>query len=205
MRLSLFGKFMKTGADDHFEEMTLERYSMGLLAEEVLIRLEQHLLLCEVCRLRVTAADAYIQTMKVALRELPAAIQQPRWNFRLSQAFAACALLIVVSVASFAPSDRQHAPVAIALLANRETDMQTHGPSGRVLALQPDLTGLAVAPSYRLEMISISGSTIWRGALFARIKAAVAIVPPELPGVYFVRVSLPSGKLLREYALELSN
>jgi hypothetical protein len=204
MRLALFDKFRRTGVDYHVEETTLERYSMGSLEAEILAKLEQHLLLCEMCRARVIAADAYIHTMKVAVGMLPVDIEQPAWNFRLLQAFVVYALLMVVSVVSFAPSDRHHAPAAIALAGLRGAE-EAHGPSGRLLVLQPDLNGLAAAASYRIEMVNDSGSLIWRGAFLANAKGAGALVPPKSPGLYFVRLSLLSGKLLREYALELSN
>lgn len=203
MRLALIDRFICTATVNHVEETTLERYSMGSLEEKALAELEQHLLLCETCRGRVTAADAYIFAMKWAARRLPAPIEQPSWNFRLLQAFAVYALLIMTAVGRFAPSDRNHAPAAIALLAMRGTDSSAHGPSGRVLVLQPDLNGLVDAPSYRLELVNAFGAPIWRGTLSGRAKSAAAIVPPRSPGVYFVHLSLPSGQLLREYSLEL--
>ena len=42
-----------------------------------------------------------------------------------------------------------------------------------------------------------------KGILPVRRKPPSVIVPPQSRGVYFVRVFLPSGQLLREYAMEL--
>jgi hypothetical protein len=205
MRLTLSDKFWKTGADYHIEETALERYSMGSLKAEASVELEQHLLYCETCQDRLTEANAYIRAMKWAVRVSPEAIVQPSDNFRLFQTCAVYALLIIVSVVSFGPSDRRHAPAAITLLAFRGADMEAHGPSGRVLVLQPDIKGLVAAPSYRLEIVNAAGLLIWRGAVSAGERASRTLVPPKSPGLYFVRVSLRSGKLLREYALKLGN
>lgn len=86
----------------------------------------------------------------------------------------------------------------------RGTDTQVHGPSRQPLLLQPDLTGLPTSSSYHLEVVSISGAPVWRGVLPVQThQPPTALVPPQVAGAYFVRVSLPSGELLREYALEL--
>jgi hypothetical protein len=204
LRLALTDKLMDIDADNHIEETTLERYSMGSLAEGESAGVEQHLLICQICQTRVTEADAYIRAMKGAVPELPTVAEPSWWNFRLLlPAFAVCALLIAVSVLRFAPSDRDRSPAPIALFAMRGGDAEAHGPSGRALLLQPDLNGLPAAPSYRLEIVNTSGSLAWQGMLSAQAQPPSAIVPSQSRGVYFVRVSLPSGQLLREYALEL--
>jgi hypothetical protein len=48
----------------------LENYSIGALPEEAAARLEQHLLICEVCRMRLVGAEEYTVAMKYAAREL---------------------------------------------------------------------------------------------------------------------------------------
>jgi hypothetical protein len=194
---------MQIDIDHHIEETTLERYSMGSLAEEAVAEVEEHLLLCEACQGRVAEADAYIRAMKQAVPELPAEPERWRWNFRLLvPAFAVCALLIAAAVVRLSPSVEQP-PAAIALFAMRGTDTQAHGPTRRVLSLRPDLNGLPSSPSYRLDVVNTTGSLVWQGVLSAQAQPPSAIVPPQSRGVYFVRVFLPSGQLLREYALEL--
>jgi hypothetical protein len=193
---------MQADIDQHIEETTLESYSMGLLAEEAAAEVEQHLLVCEACCARVTEADSYVRAMKRAAQELPKP-EPSRWNLRLLlPAFAVCALLIAAAVVKFSPSV-ERPPATIALFAMRGADSQAHGPSERPLILQPDLNGLAAAPSYRLDLVNISGATVWQGVLSAQTQPAAALVPPQTRGLYVVRVSLQSGELLREYALEL--
>jgi anti-sigma factor RsiW len=194
---------MHIDIDHHIEEATLERYSMGSLADEAAAEVEQHLLLCEACQIRVTEADAYIRAVKGAVPELPVAGERWRWNFRLLiPAFAVCALLIATAVVRLSPRIDQ-SPTAVALFAMRGSDTNAQGPARRTLLLRPDLNGLPASPSYRLDVVDTSGSLKWRGVLATDAKSPSLIVPPQSSGVYFVRVSLPSGRLLREYALEL--
>ena len=193
---------MQIDVDQHIEETTLESYSMGTLAEEETAELEQHLLRCEACCARVTEADSYVRAMKQAAQKLPEP-EGSRWNPRLLlPAFAVCALLIAAAVVKFSPSV-ERLPATVALFAMRGTDTQAHGPSRQPLLLQPDLTGLAASSSYRLELVSISGAPVWQGVLSVQRQPPTALIPPQSRGIYFVRVSLPSGELLREYALEL--
>jgi len=56
--------------DFHLAEDDLERYSMGELAGEECVRLEEHLLLCETCRQRVREQDLFVQSMRHAASEL---------------------------------------------------------------------------------------------------------------------------------------
>lgn len=194
---------MQIDIDHHIEETTLERYSIGSLAEEAAADVEQHLLICEACQVRVIEADAYTRAMKHAVPNLPAETERSRWNFRfLIPAFAVCALLIAAAVVRLSPSV-EPSPAAITLFAMRGADTQAHGPSRRALSLRPDLNGLPASPSYRLDVVNASGSLVWQGVLSSQAQPPSAIVPPQSRGVYFVRVFLPSGQLLREYALEL--
>jgi hypothetical protein len=193
---------MQIDVDEHIEETVLERYSMGSLTEEAAAEVEQHLLLCEACCTRVTEADAYIRAVKRAAQVMPEP-EPSRWNLRLLlPAFAVCALLIAAAVVKFSPSV-ERPPATVALFAMRGTDTQGHGPSRRPLLLQPDLNGLPASSYYRLDLVTISGAPIWQGLLSVQTQPPTALLPPQSRGAYFVRVSLPSGELLREYALEL--
>jgi hypothetical protein len=67
--------------------------------------------------------------------------------------------------------------------------------------LHPDLTGLAEAPSYRLEIVDQNGRPAQQATL-TRVQNGVKI-PRMGAGLYFVRVYLPGGELLREYGLQI--
>lgn len=52
----------------HISDDSLEQYSMGKLPESDAAPLEEHLLICEGCRVRLTATEVYIAAMREALR-----------------------------------------------------------------------------------------------------------------------------------------
>ena len=67
--------------------------------------------------------------------------------------------------------------------------------------LHPDLTGLAEGSAFRLEIVDQAGHTVRQGEL---TRARDGIQVPGLgAGLYFVRVYLPAGELLREYGLRI--
>jgi hypothetical protein len=188
----------------HLEESAIEGYALRSLPDDAIPGIEQHLLFCEMCRDRVTQADAYIRAMKSATELLPAEPERSRWRLRfLVPAFAACALVIAGVGLFIAPLGRDGSPAPVALLVMRGADIQAHGPAGRKLQLQPDLEGLPAAPVYRMELVDAAGSPVWKGNLAALGRSASAVVPSQPRGVYFVRLSLPTGQLLREFALQL--
>jgi predicted anti-sigma-YlaC factor YlaD len=57
-------------SDCHFDEEACEQYSMGTLSDEEVERLEEHLLICEACRLRVAASDTFVAAMGHAAARL---------------------------------------------------------------------------------------------------------------------------------------
>jgi anti-sigma factor ChrR (cupin superfamily) len=56
----------------HPDDEELETYALGVLAEDAVPRLEQHLLICHGCQDRMAEMDAYVQGMQGAARELRA-------------------------------------------------------------------------------------------------------------------------------------
>jgi hypothetical protein len=188
----------------HLDENVVEGYSMQSLSEDVTAEVEQHLLFCESCRDRVLEADAYTLALKRATKRLPAEPARARWSFRfLVPAFALAALLITVAAVRFATQGSDRPPVPVPLFAMRGTDNTAHGPAHRALLLEPDLQGLPASPTYRIQVVDAVGAPVWQGTLAAESQPPSSVIPAQLRGVYFVRVSLPSGQLLREYALEV--
>jgi hypothetical protein len=57
-------------AKTHIDETTLELYLFGQLAEPSVAGLEQHLLVCSVCRAQLEESEAYIRAMKAAAQAL---------------------------------------------------------------------------------------------------------------------------------------
>ncbi|HEX3878747.1 MAG TPA: hypothetical protein VHW24_17285 [Bryobacteraceae bacterium] len=195
---------MNIDTDRHVEETILERYALGTLSEQVVTAVEEHLLICEICQERAVEAESYTRAMRGAVAEMPVERPARSWDFAfLRPAFAICALLAIgVVTFRYLPGGHHGSPVPVALVAMRGSDVSAFAPSGRPLTLKPDLTGLTPAPAYHMQIVDGAGSPVWEGSLKSGAGSSVNV--PELgTGLYFVRVSLASGQLLREYSLDL--
>jgi anti-sigma factor ChrR (cupin superfamily) len=63
---------------EHFDEETAERYASGSLSARTAAPFEEHLLACERCRKSVTAAEAYLASMRQAAAKLREASRKPK-------------------------------------------------------------------------------------------------------------------------------
>lgn len=79
----------------------------------------------------------------------------------------------------------------------RGADVIAKAPSGTVLLLHPDLTGIPAPPPYRLQLVDATGATVWQRALPA------ARVSARRTGMYYLRIYSAAGELLREYGLRV--
>jgi anti-sigma factor RsiW len=52
----------------HCDEQTLEEYCLGILSESRTSAVEEHLLICEECRVSLSMQNEFIQCLKAALR-----------------------------------------------------------------------------------------------------------------------------------------
>jgi hypothetical protein len=201
---------MPLDTNRHLSENDIERYSMAALPEADTACLEEHLLICEACQLRLEEAEPFITAMRgacetVARQELER--QRRPWFFpRLIPMFAATALAAALAlVFIWTGNTRKLTPAfAIHLEAVRGAGVEAKAPPRRPLVLELDLAGLAASPTYRLEIVDQVGARVWQGTAAAADSKVTASVPPQDRGAYFVRVYLPSGEILREYGLEVN-
>ena len=181
-------------SNGHLGEEEIERYSLAACTEPELSRVEEHLLLCSLCRERVAAVDIYADAMRHAAARLRTEEKRvPRWAGMAFLLAAACVMATVLLIRAQSP-----APFVVALAATRGPGINAEAPSGVPLALHLDLSGLPSGSSYRLEMVDQTGKQVWTGTFPG---------PPANPspaGLYFVRLYSPSGHLLREYGLALA-
>ena len=189
----------------HVDTEDLERYSMGTSPPEAAALLEEHLLTCDGCRDRLRDTDAYLRAMQTSseqIRRDEKAAKRREWRMPAwfpVMVTVACGLVLVVATPRFIRSPGP--PVAVSLTALRGGAAGNSAPSGRELMLHPDLTGLAEDASYRLEIVNQTGHTVRQGTL---TRAQNGIQVRGLgAGLYFVRVYLPAGELLREYGLRI--
>jgi hypothetical protein len=189
----------------HVDAEDLERYSMGTSPLEATPFIEEHLLTCDSCRNRLRETDAYLLAMRTSsqqFRRNEKAAKRREWRIPAwfpVMATVACGIVLVVATPRFI---RPNGPaVAVSLTALRSDGAGNSAPSGRELMLRPDLTGLAEDSSYRLEIVDQTGHTVQQGTL---TRAQNGIQVRGLgAGLYFVRVYLPAGELLREYGLRI--
>ena len=189
----------------HVEAEDLERYSMGTDSPEATPLIEEHLLTCDGCRDRLLAIDAYLRDMQTAseqVRRDERAAKRREWRIPAwfpVMVTVAVGIVLVVATPRFI---RPPGPVvAVSLTALRSGGAGNSAPSGRELMLHPDLTGLAEDSSYRLEIVNQTGHTVRQGTL-TRAQNGIQ-VRGLVAGLYYVRVYLPAGELLREYGLRI--
>jgi hypothetical protein len=203
---------MPNSLGSHPSDDDLEQYSLGRLGEEQAAPLEEHLLVCETCRGRVEEFDEFVAAMRAALRETAhegpaparstallkwlAAVPKPAW------AGAMAAVLAAVLLAPWRqPTPAE--PYAVQLEALRAA-MSAVAPAGRPLVLTVDFTGLELGRDYRIELVDAFGGGVWSGSVRPSGERAAVALGRSLPrGQYWVRISEPSGELLREFGLSI--
>ena len=189
----------------HVDAEDLERYSMGTSPPERVAFLEEHLLTCDGCRDRLLNTDTYLRVMRTSseqIRRNEKAAKRREWSIPAwfpVMVTVACGLVLVVASPRFIRLPGP--PVAVSLTALRGAGAGNSAPSGRELMLHPDLTGLAGDSSYRLEIVNQTGHTVRQGTL-TRARNGIQVRGLGA-GLYFVRVYLPAGELLREYGLRI--
>ena len=188
----------------HLDAEDLEKYAMGKSSPVESETIEEHLLTCDDCRHRLRESDDFLLALRSASAQLRRnEIIHARREWRIPAwlpVLAAVACLLVVMFA-FRLGSPAGPVVAVSLTALRSNGPGTSAPAGRELMLHPDLTGLAEASSYRLEIVDQNGRPV-RQATLAHVQNGVRISRLGV-GQYFVRVYLPGGELLREYGLQV--
>jgi hypothetical protein len=193
---------MAHGWDEHLDEDQAEQYSMGALPEAEEARWEEHLLVCGSCRRQVLAADKYVAAMKGAAVTMTAETRRTSrfgWSV-LRPAWVLAAALLVIAGASLLRYQPIGPPVAVQLTTVRGAQVGAFAPAGADLVLFADISGLAPAAGYRLELVDATGRVQWSGPFVAGGTRASR----QNEGVYFVRLRSAQGELLREYGLEIS-
>jgi hypothetical protein len=194
---------MRPDPGNHPEEERIEAYSRGVLPDEEAARLEEHLLICELCQGRLAESDAYVSAIRAAAADMRPVPLRPKARWFLPMVAMAAALAVMAWVGVRA--GRMNGPertVTVLLAANRGA-IEAHAPAGRALLLELDLEGLPESHgSFGLEIVNSSRARVWQGSAPNGRTARVA-VPALPPGVYFVHVSAAGGELLREYGLEV--
>lgn len=185
----------------HCADEDLELYSLGHLDDDSseFAFLEEHLLICDGCRVRLDEADRYVRAMRSATLRLRAEERRSvRPSFSLSwfrlPAFspawagaAACLGLVLVSAPWTIGRQRGAEPVSVSLLAER-------GGGNTVSARHPlrvslDARGLELGTSAHLLLVDGHGAAVESTEAPLRANRIEAVLARPLePGEYYLRI-----------------
>lgn len=197
--------------DAHPLEEQLERYSMGKLSEAECAPLEEHLLICSMCRERLTETDQYVGLMRVAFRKRNWAEQevaQPGFLHALwpipKPAWAATfALVCVLSfVALHQPAPEPEIPIALQAVRGVEGPTVSKTGADRPIHLTLDLADLPDNVPYRVEIVNWVGNREWDGESGSSHGKLSVRVSRLSEGLHWVRL-YSGATLVREYGLKL--
>jgi len=184
----------------HESDDQLELYALDRLSELEAARVEDHVILCDVCRDRLEEVGTFAFAMRDALLTQPAMADRERFGWlrswfagpRLAMAGAFAAVLLAVGIYWMGGSSRMASVASLQLTAIRGSEVQAVA-AARELDLTVTDAPAEGAP-FRLEVVDSGGAGVWTGTgLEAKVKTRLA------PGDYFVRLYSAQGQLLHEY------
>jgi anti-sigma factor RsiW len=197
----------------HPSEDELEEFVFGRLDGAALDDLEEHLLICEACRRRLTETENFVASTRAAARKMlgaPPPTPKPR-RFSAPALALAGVLGISLLVAYFTILPRFRSPQTVTLVAER-SGTPGQASSGRPLDLRLDAEGLGSAPGAGgsevrwLEIVNSQGARLHSAAVTAT-QGLVVYRSPALPrGQTWIRLYAqpsPSAQTppLREFNL----
>lgn len=199
----------------HINDELLERYALGYLSEDSVSELDNHLLLCEGCQLRLNEVEEHAQVMSAAAAELRRKPFRSKlkslslaWLWSMPKpvwAGAMAAIALTVGISAYHQSEPVTAPHEITLQASRGIDNRLLAPKPGNLILSFDTTELVSLPEYQVQILTAGGEVAWH----AKVAGAKGMlhIPVSIPlaaGKYWVRLSGPDATdLLREYGLDI--
>lgn len=187
---------------------------MGKLSEPELGEVEEHLLICQVCRESLERIDAFIASLREAASRIgtdkPSFGTRIRTSLRLDWGVPRLALVGGLAAALvaflFLPGRTPERYTDLTLSAYRGAPAPNAIPSGGLIRLRIDLSELPLLAAYRLKMVDSAGDAVWEAAAKPENGQILAPVNKKLPsGRYFVRLypDTPDSGLLREFAFEI--
>lgn len=201
----------------HPSEEVLEAYAFSRLSGDHLSRVEEHLLVCEACRLKVEQADEFIRLVKTGAALESMAPWRGVWTSIRSRLPAPTAtwMGIVVSAcllgAVLLPRTLSPPPAPVRLHSYRggeslhgENGAMNLAPVSRPLDLFIPADEVPFKPEYRIEVVTDAGRTVWTGAARPVTGELTARMTRRLDaGLYWVRLYDEKSELLSEFGLRV--
>jgi len=194
---------------DHQTDEQLELYALGRLPEPQVAVLEEHLLICPVCRDRLDEADAFAIAMRDAISGEPEEAKRTDWFGWLHRtgglAWAGGFAVLLIAGGLYLHQNggqagrKVLAPVASLQLAAIRGEAPTVAPASET---DLTLTDVRAEAGMRVDVVDGTGNRVWTGG-FADAGATVKLGRQLNPGDYFVRLYDGTGKLLHEYGFSV--
>ncbi|MFN0106947.1 MAG: hypothetical protein ACKV2U_33245 [Bryobacteraceae bacterium] len=195
----------------HPEEEILERYAMGRLDEPELGEMEEHLLLCAHCQVRLDETSEYVSLMRKATEIVATARPvEAAWRSWLRLDWLpipvpamAGALVALVAILVWQPwsatAPNEWRTVELATLRGGAA-ANAGGVEGFALHMRLDVAGLDAAGA-SAQIVNVSGTVVTETPVaMAEGKAELRYAAGLPPGQYWVRLK-KSGETVREYSL----
>jgi hypothetical protein len=192
---------------DELENCLLDRSS-----EEERQIVEEHLLVCDVCRDVLQDIHATTLARNWALEDLESDQSAPsrKWvRFAIpARAYAGCAaaLIALVSWTYIAQTGSPVVESRVSLTATRSggASQSDFAVAGSRVTLNLDTTSLPSSGRYLIEVVDLAGTRVWDGEAAARNPTLTVRLPkPISAGRYWVRLNDLKGTALREFELRV--
>ncbi len=216
---------MATGfsVQEHPSSDVFEEYAFQRLSEADTDAVEEHVLVCPECQTSLAATDEYILLMKRATAQIESLVRptfahpilagrgkriQRIQTFAIAMAamFLLCVGVVVMGArfgwpASASTSAMPAESVQLMALRGGDDALLNHARAGRPIDLHIDVTGLAAADRYRVEIVNSLGQRTWDAEVASSTAPLAAHVPKGFRrGQYWVRL-YSNGRLQREFGL----
>ena len=207
MRYSKAVLTFESNARSHPSEDDLEEFVFGRLDGAALDVLEEHLLVCEACRKRLSETENFVASTRAAARKIlgaPPPVPKSRRFSAPAWAWAgACAVFLLVASASLEP--RFRSAQTVELVAERGAT-QVQASAGRPLDLRLNVSGLET--SRWLEIVNAQGTRLHEAEVAVDGSFVLHRSPALPPGQAWIRLyaqpsPTPATIPLREFSLRV--
>ena len=188
----------------HPSDELLEEYFFHRLAEARVAEIEEHLLICEDCRIAVQKLDAFILTMKAeAARPATSQLWQGSQSSNIG-ALSAAALVVAALVVFWTRPLDNPTPVDVILSSIRGIELSSEAPAGKSLRLHIDAPDLVPGPAYQVALVDAAGGSVWTGTATDADGEILAQIQKRLmSGMYWVRLYDAENRQLREFGMSV--
>jgi hypothetical protein len=188
----------------HPSEELLEEYFFHRLVEARVAEVEEHLLICEVCRNAVQELDVFIPSMKAAVTPPAPSQFWPLSKTSRIGAWSAAAALVVALVVFWNRPLENPVPTDVILSSIRGVESRSEAPAGKTLQLHIEAPDLVSGQAYRVAVVDASGKSVWTGTSTDEDGKILAQVPKRLmSGMYWVRLYDANERQLREFGMSV--